>query len=129
GAGHDALEDAGWVDLLELDVLAVARVHLHVGSRRAQRPYDDTAVVGVGAEDRVRVAVLAAHEPLEIGGGHDHSSSNRRTIERTGIETQSGRLSSSYCSSYTAFSSSNTDSSFCTASCPGGSRLGSTARK
>src|SRR5207244_12861293 len=109
--------------------LAVGRGQGDRGGGRAHRAHHDAAVVLVRAEDRMRVAVFAADQPLEIEGRGDHSVSRRPAIERTGIATQSGRLSSSYCSSYTAFSSSNTESSFCTASCPGGSRLGSTARK
>jgi hypothetical protein len=46
----------------------------------------------VRAEHRVRVAVLALDDPLEVGGSGDHSASSRRRMLVTGMPTQSGRL-------------------------------------
>ena len=95
-----ALEDPRGMDLRELHGLALARLHrdgLRGGTQRA----DDDAVVavGVGAEDRVRFGVLALGERVELGFGDGHSDSRSRAMPATGIGSQSGRLSSSYCSS------------------------------
>ena len=74
----------------------VGRDALGVGAEGAQ---DDAVVVGVGAEQRVRVAEVAGDEPLDVLGhgvlAHATGSSSRRAIPATGIATQSGRLSSS----------------------------------
>src|SRR5205814_4845873 len=97
--------------------------------RGAVRAQHHAAVLAVRAEDPVRVRVLAPHERVELCGCDLHSSSNRRRIPATGIGTQSGRLSSSYCSSYTAFSSSKIDSRWLIAASPAGSRLASTVSR
>ena len=93
------------MDALELDRLGpravggiedVGRDALGVGAERAQ---DDAAVIGVGAEQRVRVAEVARDEPFDVLGqgalAHATGSSSRRAMPATGIATQSGRLSSS----------------------------------
>ena len=56
-------------------------------------------------------------------------SSSIRRIPATGIGSQSGRIESSYRSSYTAFSSSKTARSFPNCSCPAGTIAGSTVSR
>jgi hypothetical protein len=43
--------------------------------------------------------VFTTRERVELGGGDRHSDSSSRLIPATGIGSQSGRLSSSYCNS------------------------------
>jgi hypothetical protein len=90
-AGHDALEDTARVHLLQRHVL-VARVHLHGPRGRSQRAHHDAAVVLVGAQHRVRIAVLALDDPVQVEGSRDHSASRSRMMLATGMPTQSGRL-------------------------------------
>ncbi len=98
-----------------------ARLHAHRLRLRPERAHDDAAVRLVRAEDRVRVGAELDHAVI--------GSSMSRWMPRTGIPTQPGRLSSSYWSSYTAFSSSNTASSRSIADCEAGSSDGSTVSK
>ena len=123
GAFDDALEDAAGVDRLELDGAAVVKRCRDRGRRGTQRADRDASVLRVGAEHGVGVSVLAAHQRLEFllgnrhvrppllrglrrrrgasappgagGLGFTHAASSRRLIPATGIEIQSGRLSSS----------------------------------
>ena len=62
---------------------------------RAQRANDDSAVLRMGAENGMRVRMLAADERLELAGGDGHAPSNIRPMPATGIGIQSGRLLSS----------------------------------
>ncbi len=90
------------MDLLELDRLPRAGAG---DDRLGARPVgaDDGAVLArVGAEQGVRVVVLAVDEAFDValqlrvdGGLHATSTSSSRVIPATGISTQSGRLLSS----------------------------------
>ncbi len=112
------LPEAGGILQLRLDG---ARLHAHRPRLGAERAHDDAAVRLVRAENGVRVGAELDHAVV--------GSSMSRWMPRTGMPTQSGRLSSSYWSSYTAFSSSNTASSRSIADCPAGSSDGSTVSK
>ena len=80
-----------------LALAGLDRDRLRAGAQRADH---DSAVVGVGAEDRMGFGMLATRERIELGlGDHQAGSSSRRTMPATGIGSQLGRLSSSYCSS------------------------------
>ncbi len=97
GVLDDALEQPGRMDERELDPERLDDDRL---GHRAQRADDDAAAaLGalVGAQQRVRVVVLARDEPVDVGGdAHVVTSlSKRRAIPATGIGTQSGRLLSS----------------------------------
>src|SRR3954454_3670221 len=109
-------------------MLAVGHHDVHLRRSGAERPDDHRAILGMRTEVRMRVRVLAGDQLVGITHGHSYSESRSRTIPATGIATQSGRLLSSYRSSYTAFSSSKTASSWSVACWPGGRREESTAR-
>ena len=99
-AGERRLEYARGMDLLHDDGLAPRGLDRHRLRRGAKRPHHDPIVGRVRSEDRVRLRVLAAREGVELGlGDRAHSDSSSRSIPATGIGSQSGRLSSSYCSS------------------------------
>ncbi len=71
---------------------ATAVTELAAGPQHAD---DDAAVLRMGAEDGMRIGVLAADERLELAGGDGHAPSKIRPMPATGIEIQSGRLLSS----------------------------------
>ena len=100
GALDLGLEQTAGVDLGHRNALAAAGLDRHRLRRRAQRAHDHAALGLMGAEDRVGLGVLPADESFEVvlGDGR-HAASRRRAIPATGIGNQSGRLSSSYCSS------------------------------
>src|SRR4051794_41068744 len=133
-AGDEPLEEARVVDLLELHGLAAVvggpdqdEDALGVGPEGAD---DGAALGGVRPEQAVRVAEVARDDaPDVLLDAHEIGSSSRRAMPATGMAAQSGRLSSSYWSSYTAFSSSKTVSSVRAAPDAGGRRLGSTLSK
>ena len=95
GVLDHALEHAAGVDLLELDGGVAVGHRGHRARRRAQDADDDAAVLRMGAEDGMRIGVLAADERLELAGGDGHAPSKIRPMPATGIEIQSGRLLSS----------------------------------
>ena len=99
GALDDALEHSARVDPLELESGAVVELGRDLGGARAQDTDRHTVTLGMGAQYRVRVRVLAPDQGVELVGGDGHDSSSSRLIPATGIGTQSGRLSSSYWSS------------------------------
>ena len=92
---HHAGPDAA-VLVLE-PVVDVADAHRDRGGQRLQHPHRDHPVVLVGAEDGVRVAVLAAHELVElaavdgVGRGWGHHVPILAT-PASGMSTQEGRL-------------------------------------
>ena len=97
----------------------------------------DAHRLGVGpvrADDDAVLRLVGAENPMRIGSeiyGHNASAACciSRSMPATGIPTQSGRLSSSYRSSYTAFSSSNTASSRSIAASPAGISVASTVSR
>ena len=89
-----ALEQARRMRLLELDLRA-SGMHDNALGRRPERAHDNAAVaVGMRAEERVRLGVVAGDQALDVGA-HASAISSSRAIAATGICTQSGRLFSS----------------------------------
>jgi hypothetical protein len=87
------------MNLRQPELGAVLQVKFHPGRRRPQHAHHHVLAVGVGTEHRVRVGVLATHQGVQFLIHHRHAASSNRLMPATGIATQSGRLSSSYCSS------------------------------
>jgi hypothetical protein len=99
GAVERALEQPGRVDLVELDPLVIDQRD-HGGGRGPERAHHHLAVLHVGAEQPVRVVVLAADQPLDLVGpaGHGVTSSSRR-MPPSGICSHAGRCLASYMTS------------------------------
>src|SRR4029453_15915700 len=116
GPLDDGLPDAGLAEVPHRARLPVVEVADHRDGASVRRPdrERDTALAPVRAEHVVEPLVPSLAREVEVDlpeDAHTAARSSSRTIPATGIGTHEGRLSSSYRSSYTAFSSSNTASS------------------
>ena len=92
----DALEDAGGMQQAQGHRLAPRDECANPLGTGAKRPDHDAVPVGMGAEKRVRIGIVAGDEPLDLlRGAHPSLASRRRRSEATAIVTQSGRWSTS----------------------------------
>ncbi len=95
-ARHRALEDAAGVAQLELDRVAALGSGDDLGGVGPVGADHHAAVLGMRAEQPVRLGEVAVDDGLDVClHTHGNGSSSRRAIPATGIRTQSGRLLSS----------------------------------
>ena len=104
-----ALEQAGRMDLVQLDPLVTGHGR-HPGGLGPEGADDHPVVLKMGAEQAVRLVVLAADQPLDLVLRHGLAP-RRRRMPPSGICSHGGRCLASYITSYTALSSSNARSS------------------
>ena len=96
GAFDDALEHAAGVDRLELDGAAVVEVAVTSDAAGRSARIATPPFCGCAPSTPWGLKCSRRTQRLEFAARHcTHSLSSRRLIPATGIETQSGRLSSS----------------------------------